>query len=251
MRSGASACSVGSRSIDLPSASFARSQYCVAATALGGAETLEPSFGVIHVAESRPASARVSRYVGRFHQIHHWIGRCRRGRLRAAHEKSRGERAGRRHSVCRHGRRLAAGLCPGGSSLSCEGFGVVAGRYDASHRPCPAAPPEQRRGTDTIGPIDCERTRTGAGTNFAAPRHARGDRGLEAAIAARHSSTALDEVIGWITASAKQLHRVMLRITATRRVERYYRDAKIIEIYEGTTEIQQLVIARELLGRFE
>ena len=33
-------------------------------------------------------------------------------------------------------------------------------------------------------------------------------------------------------------------------VERYYRDAKITEIYEGTSEIQQLIIARALLGRF-
>jgi alkylation response protein AidB-like acyl-CoA dehydrogenase len=31
--------------------------------------------------------------------------------------------------------------------------------------------------------------------------------------------------------------------------ERYYRDAKITEIYEGTSEIQRLVIARQLLGR--
>jgi butyryl-CoA dehydrogenase len=32
-------------------------------------------------------------------------------------------------------------------------------------------------------------------------------------------------------------------------VERYFRDARITEIYEGTTEIQNLVIARALLGR--
>jgi alkylation response protein AidB-like acyl-CoA dehydrogenase len=32
-------------------------------------------------------------------------------------------------------------------------------------------------------------------------------------------------------------------------VERYYRDAKITEIYEGTSEIQRLVIARELLQK--
>ena len=32
-------------------------------------------------------------------------------------------------------------------------------------------------------------------------------------------------------------------------LERFYRDAKITEIYEGTSEIQRLVIAAELLGR--
>jgi alkylation response protein AidB-like acyl-CoA dehydrogenase len=32
-------------------------------------------------------------------------------------------------------------------------------------------------------------------------------------------------------------------------VERYYRDAKVTEIYEGTNEIQRLVIARAILGK--
>jgi len=32
-------------------------------------------------------------------------------------------------------------------------------------------------------------------------------------------------------------------------VERYYRDAKVTELYEGTSEIQRLVIARSILGR--
>ena len=32
-------------------------------------------------------------------------------------------------------------------------------------------------------------------------------------------------------------------------VERFYRDAKITQIYEGTSEIQKNVIARELLGK--
>ncbi|HKB23523.1 MAG TPA: acyl-CoA dehydrogenase family protein, partial [Methylomirabilota bacterium] len=31
-------------------------------------------------------------------------------------------------------------------------------------------------------------------------------------------------------------------------VERFFRDAKIMQIYEGTNQIQRVVIARELLG---
>ena len=34
-------------------------------------------------------------------------------------------------------------------------------------------------------------------------------------------------------------------------VERYYRDAKITEIYEGTSEIQRIVIARNILAQHE
>jgi butyryl-CoA dehydrogenase len=34
-------------------------------------------------------------------------------------------------------------------------------------------------------------------------------------------------------------------------IERYFRDARVTEIYEGTNEIQQMVIARELLKRRE
>jgi alkylation response protein AidB-like acyl-CoA dehydrogenase len=32
-------------------------------------------------------------------------------------------------------------------------------------------------------------------------------------------------------------------------VERFYRDAKIVEIYEGTKEIEKLIIARSILGK--
>ncbi len=33
-------------------------------------------------------------------------------------------------------------------------------------------------------------------------------------------------------------------------IERFYRDAKIVEIYEGTKEIEKMVIARTLLGKY-
>ena len=32
-------------------------------------------------------------------------------------------------------------------------------------------------------------------------------------------------------------------------IERFYRDGKIAQIYEGTTEVEELIISRELLGR--
>lgn len=34
-------------------------------------------------------------------------------------------------------------------------------------------------------------------------------------------------------------------------VERYYRDARVTEIYEGTSEIQRLVISRSILRELE
>jgi alkylation response protein AidB-like acyl-CoA dehydrogenase len=33
-------------------------------------------------------------------------------------------------------------------------------------------------------------------------------------------------------------------------VERYLRDAKLYQIGEGTSQIQRMIIAREVLGRF-
>ena len=32
-------------------------------------------------------------------------------------------------------------------------------------------------------------------------------------------------------------------------VERFYRDVRLLRLYEGTTQIQQLIIGRELVGR--
>lgn len=33
-------------------------------------------------------------------------------------------------------------------------------------------------------------------------------------------------------------------------IERFYRAAKVLEIYEGTKEIEKLIIARRVLGRY-
>jgi alkylation response protein AidB-like acyl-CoA dehydrogenase len=51
----------------------------------------------------------------------------------------------------------------------------------------------------------------------------------------------------WVTNEALQIHGGM-GYSRELPIERYYRDAKITEIYEGTSEIQRVVIARQLTG---
>ncbi|QCO67772.1 acyl-CoA dehydrogenase [Luteimonas yindakuii] len=55
------------------------------------------------------------------------------------------------------------------------------------------------------------------------------------------------EAAMWITHQAVQIHGGM-GYSKEMPVERYFRDAKITEIYEGTSEIQRLVIARNETG---
>ena len=54
------------------------------------------------------------------------------------------------------------------------------------------------------------------------------------------------EAATWITHQAIQVHGGYGYVKEYA-VERYYRDARVMEIYEGTSEIQRLVIARSLL----
>jgi len=56
------------------------------------------------------------------------------------------------------------------------------------------------------------------------------------------------EVAMEVTRAAIQIHGGY-GFTTDYPLERFYRDAKITEIYEGTSEIQRLVIAAELLGK--
>ncbi len=65
----------------------------------------------------------------------------------------------------------------------------------------------------------------------------------EAAIAKLTAS----EAAMWITHQALQIHGGM-GYSKEMPIERYFRDAKITEIYEGTSEIQRMVIARQETG---
>ncbi|MGH8164016.1 MAG: acyl-CoA dehydrogenase family protein, partial [Rhodanobacteraceae bacterium] len=65
----------------------------------------------------------------------------------------------------------------------------------------------------------------------------------EAAVAKLTAS----EAAMWITHQAVQVHGGM-GYSREMPLERYFRDAKITEIYEGTSEIQRLVIARNETG---
>jgi alkylation response protein AidB-like acyl-CoA dehydrogenase len=66
---------------------------------------------------------------------------------------------------------------------------------------------------------------------------------LEAAMAKLHAS----ETAMWVTTKAVQIFGGN-GYSKEYPVERYFRDAKITEIYEGTSEIQRLVIARAVLS---
>ena len=55
------------------------------------------------------------------------------------------------------------------------------------------------------------------------------------------------ETANWVAYEALQIHGGM-GYSRELPIERYYRDARITTIYEGTSEIQRLVIARHVLG---
>jgi alkylation response protein AidB-like acyl-CoA dehydrogenase len=74
-------------------------------------------------------------------------------------------------------------------------------------------------------------------------KHDGGRYTLEASMAKLYAS----ETAMWVTEKALQIHGGM-GYSKELPMERYFRDAKITEIYEGTSEIQRLVIARNVLG---
>jgi len=66
---------------------------------------------------------------------------------------------------------------------------------------------------------------------------------LEASMAKLYAS----EMAMWVTTKAVQIYGGN-GYSKEYPVERYFRDAKITEIYEGTSEIQRVVIARSILA---
>jgi alkylation response protein AidB-like acyl-CoA dehydrogenase len=72
------------------------------------------------------------------------------------------------------------------------------------------------------------------------------DEGKEYIQAAAMAKLYASEVAMWVTTEAVQVHGGYGYVKEYH-VERHMRDAKITQIYEGTSEIQKLVIARELL----
>lgn len=66
--------------------------------------------------------------------------------------------------------------------------------------------------------------------------------GLESAMAKLYAS----ETAMWCAHKAVQIHGGYGYVKEYN-VERYFRDAKITEIYEGTSEVQRIVIARHML----
>jgi len=56
------------------------------------------------------------------------------------------------------------------------------------------------------------------------------------------------ETAMWVTTKAIQIHGAN-GYSKEYPLERYFRDAKVTEIYEGTSEIQRLIIARHILNR--
>ena len=80
------------------------------------------------------------------------------------------------------------------------------------------------------------------------PKAAAKDRGLNVGAHAAMCKLLASETAMWITTHAIQLFGGYGYVTDYP-VERLFRDAKITEIYEGTSEVQRIVIGRAVAAR--
>src|SRR5499433_1646293 len=73
------------------------------------------------------------------------------------------------------------------------------------------------------------------------------DSGARLGAASSKAKLYASETVNRVVAKAVQIHG-SLGYSRESDVERMYRDARVITIYEGTSEVQRMIIARELLG---
>jgi len=73
------------------------------------------------------------------------------------------------------------------------------------------------------------------------------DSGGKMGSAASRAKLYASEMVNRVVAKAVQIHGSQ-GYSRESEVERMYRDARVITIYEGTSEVQRMIIARELLG---
>ena len=78
-----------------------------------------------------------------------------------------------------------------------------------------------------------------------ARRYDLGEKVSEDAACTKYFST---EALGRIADRAVQIHGGAGYMNATK-VERFYRDVRVLRIYEGTSQIQQIIIARGMLRK--
>lgn len=75
-----------------------------------------------------------------------------------------------------------------------------------------------------------------------------GQRNDELSMAAASTKMFCTEMVGRVADRAVQIHGGAGYISEYK-VERFYRDVRLLRLYEGTTQIQQLIIAKHLLAR--
>ncbi|SHI99105.1 butyryl-CoA dehydrogenase [Desulfatibacillum alkenivorans DSM 16219] len=96
------------------------------------------------------------------------------------------------------------------------------------------------------GPLADIATEIHAARLMALDAASRKDRGQNFTMEASMAKLFASEMVNRVTAKALQIHGGY-GYTKDYPVERYYRDARVFTIYEGTSEIQRIVISRHLL----
>ena len=149
------------------------------------------------------------------------------------------------------GFKIAMGALDGGRiGIAAQALGIGAGAYEravayAKERRAFGVPIGQHQMVqwmlaDMATAIDAARLLTWRAATLK-------DRGLPFGTEASMAKLFASEMAMKVTTDAVQIHGGYGYIKEYQ-VERYFRDAKITQIYEGTSQIQKLVIARHVLG---